>query len=105
MVSAHFLNQHLNTQATNLTILNSTLLIQAHLIAQLRWRSIWIITERIAHGILRHKHQELIIRHRQTELRVNVLGLAGFITGTAGTVEGRARVDARGGDIAAILAR
>lgn len=77
-----------------------------HLIAQLRGSSIRVITERIAHGVLRDKDQELVVGHGQTELRVDVIvGLGSLVTGTAGTVEGRARVDTRGGDVAAVLAR
>lgn len=74
--------------------------------AQIRRRSPWVIAERIANCVLRNKDQELVVGHFQTELTVDVIViLGGLVTGTASTVEGRARVDARGGNVAAVLAR
>jgi hypothetical protein len=90
----HLVSQYedLDTRALHSTIqsiLNSAFLIQVDLIAERRGSSIRIITERIANGILGHKHEELVVWHRQTELRVNVIvGLRSLVTGTAGTVEG-----------------
>lgn len=77
-----------------------------HLAAQIRRRSPWVVAERIANGILRNKDQELVVGHVQTELTSDVIViLGGLVTGTAGTVEGRARVDARSGNVTAVLAR
>lgn len=76
-----------------------------HLLAQLRSSSGGVITKRITNSILRHKDQELEVGHRQPELLVNIkIVLGSLVTGTAGAVEGGARVDARGGDVAAVLA-
>lgn len=74
--------------------------------AQRRRSSSRIITQRIADSVLRHEDQEFIVGHRQTELLLDIIvGLGSLVTGTAGTVEGRARVDTRGSLVAAILAR
>ena len=76
-----------------------------NLLTQIRRRRIRIITQRIADCLLRHKDQELIIGHRQPELLVNIIvGLGSLVPSTAGTVEGRACIDARGRDVAAVLA-
>lgn len=77
-----------------------------NLIAKLRGSSIGVVTKRVADSVLGHEDKELIVGHRQTELRVNIIiGLGSLVTGTAGTVEGRPSVDARGGNVTAILAR
>lgn len=76
-----------------------------NLLAQIRRRRIWIITQRVADCLLRHKDQELIVGHRQPELLVDIIvGLGSLVTSTAGTVEGRACIDTRRRDIAAVLA-
>lgn len=84
--------------------LNSALLIQVNLLAQIGRRTVRIIAQRVTDGLLRHKDQELVVRHRQPELLVDVIvGLGGLVASPAGTMEGFTRVDTRGRHIAAIL--
>lgn len=76
------------------------------LLAQVARSGVWVVTQGVTLSVLRHEDQELVIRHRQAELRVDiVIVLGSLITGTAGTVEGASSIDARGGDITAVLAR
>lgn len=90
---------------TTALALDNTPLKQVHLLAQLRSSSSGIITECITNSILRHKDQELEVGHRQPELLVDIkVVLGSLVTGTAGAVKGLSRVNARGGDVAAVLA-
>jgi len=96
-------SHQINKQAS---VLDSARVPLLHLAAQIRRGSPWVVAKSIANGILRNKDQELVVGHVQTELTSDVIViLGGLVTGTAGTVEGRARVDARGGNVAAVLAR
>lgn len=91
--------------ALKLSILDSAGVL-LHLAAQIRRRSVRVIAQSIASSIFRNKDQELVVGHVQTELRIYVVVvLGGLVTGTAGAVESRTRVDARSSNVTAVLAR
>lgn len=85
--------------------LSRALVVKFNLIAKLRRHTEGIVAKSIASCILRNENKELIVRHRQAELTIDIVViLRRLIAGTAGAVEGCASVDARGGHITAILA-
>ena len=64
-----------------------------------------VVAQSVTLCLLGDEDEKLVIRHRQAELRVNVIiALGSLIAGTAGTVKSASCVDAGGGDVAAILA-
>lgn len=74
--------------------------------AQIRRRSVRVITQSIANSVLGNEDQELVVGHVQTELGMDIIVVLGrLVTGTAGAVESRARVDARSSNVATVLAR
>lgn len=77
-----------------------------HLSAEIRARTIRIITQSVTLSGLGRKHQELVVRHVKTELLPDVVVLGGGLVARAtGAVEARARVDARRRDVAVVFAR
>lgn len=65
-----------------------------------------VIAERIAHRVLGREHQKAVVGHVQPELLAPVLVLLGrLVSSPAGAVELGARVDARSGRVAGVLAR
>lgn len=86
--------------------LRRALVVKRNLIAKSRSRSHGVAAQRVAGGVLRNEHKELVIRHRQTELLGYIVVVRRcLIAGTAGTVEGCSSIDTRGADIASVLAR
>lgn len=84
---------------------NSTLIIDRHLSTKLGTGTIWVIAQRVALGRLWRKDQELIVRHGEAELlRDVVVVLRRFVSGAACAVEAAAGVNARGCDVAVVLA-
>lgn len=87
-------------------VLNDAAVILANLAAEVRRSRIWIVAKSVAHSLLRHKDQELVIGHVQAELALDIIvPLRGFIAGPTCAVEGFSRVDTRGGHVAAVLTR
>lgn len=67
--------------------------------------SIYIITWDVASRALGDENKELIVRHRQAELMVQVVVVVrGLITSTTSAVERFSRVDTRGRGVTPVLA-
>lgn len=74
--------------------------------AQIRVEAEIVIAQSVADGIFRREDEELIIGHLQPELLGDVLVVGRrLVASTAGAVEASSGVDARGGDVAVVLAR
>ena len=86
-------------------ILGLALVLKLDLLAKIGRSSIYIITWGVASRALRNENKELIVRHRQAELMVQVvIVMRGLITSTASAVERFSRVDTRGRGVTPILA-
>lgn len=84
---------------------NSALVIDWNLHTEIRARSVGVVAEGVALGALWREDQELVVGNLETELLGDVLVVGrGLVAGTAGAVEAGACVDARGGDVAVVLA-
>lgn len=74
--------------------------------AQSWWWQGPVVAEGVASSVLWHENEELVVLEWQTELLGDVVvARARLVASTAGTVEGRSGVDARGGDVTEVLAR
>jgi hypothetical protein len=85
---------------------NLTLIPNRNLSTQVWARSVRVITQRVTLSRLRGEHQELVIRYVQPELLGDVVVVSRRLVARAtGAVESGAGVDARGRDVAVVLAR
>jgi len=76
-----------------------------HLSAQLWIEPVGVVAEGVARRIFWHENEELVVGHLQTKLLGNVaIVLRRLVASTAGAVELGARADARGGNVAEVLA-
>jgi hypothetical protein len=84
----------------------STVLLDRNFSAEIRASTVVVVTESVANGVLRGEDEEFVVREIETELLADVVVmLASFVASTASAVELLAGVNARGGYVAAVLAR
>lgn len=94
-----------NPLLPRIIILGLALMLKTDLLAKIGRRSIQIITWDVASRVFGNENKELIVRHRQAELMVQIaIVLRGFITSTTSAVERVSRVDARGRGVTPVLA-
>lgn len=94
------------TQSNEPAHLSNTILIKRHLRTELVTRAVRVIAQRITLRILGREHQEPVVGHGKPEVARDVVVVgAGLVARAAGAMEPLARVDARGRDVAVVLAR
>lgn len=86
--------------------LNLALVVERDLRAQSWWWQSPVVAEGVASSVLWHENEELVVLEWQTELLGDVVVVrARLVASTAGAVEGRSGIDARGGDVTEVLSR